>query len=81
MDESAGQGPSWRVRAVGRTCYVPQPSYQDCSLVCNFVLDALVFAGGIGENSAEVRAAVAESFAFLGLAIEVPRWVEDGVCG
>jgi acetate kinase len=33
-------------------------------------LDALVFAGGIGENSAEVRAAVVESFAFLGLKLD-----------
>jgi acetate kinase len=36
-------------------------------------LDALVFAGGIGENSAEVRAAVAESFAFLGLKLDAQK--------
>ncbi|MDQ2714057.1 MAG: acetate kinase [Chloroflexota bacterium] len=33
-------------------------------------LDALVFAGGIGENSAEVRAAACSAFAFLGLQID-----------
>jgi acetate kinase len=33
-------------------------------------LDALVFAGGIGENSAQVRAAACESFAFLGLELD-----------
>ena len=33
-------------------------------------LDALVFAGGIGEHSAEVRAAVVDSFAFLGLKLD-----------
>ncbi len=35
-------------------------------------LDALVFAGGIGENAAEVREAACESFAFLGLKLD-PR--------
>ena len=33
-------------------------------------LDALVFAGGVGENDANVRAAVCESFAFLGLRLD-----------
>lgn len=33
-------------------------------------VDAIVFTGGIGENSAEVREAVSESFAFLGLGID-----------
>ena len=33
-------------------------------------VDALVFAGGIGENSADVRAAACESFAFLGLKLD-----------
>lgn len=32
--------------------------------------DALVFAGGIGENAAEVRAAACEAFGFLGLKID-----------
>ncbi len=36
-------------------------------------LDALVFAGGIGENSAEVRAAVVDSFAFLGLKLDAQK--------
>lgn len=35
-------------------------------------LDALVFAGGIGENAAEVREAACESFTFLGLKLD-PR--------
>jgi acetate kinase len=33
-------------------------------------LDALVFTAGIGENSADVRAAACESFAFLGLKLD-----------
>jgi acetate kinase len=36
-------------------------------------LDALVFAGGIGENAAEVREAACESFAFLGLKLDAQR--------
>ena len=33
-------------------------------------LDALVFAGGIGENAAEVRAAACDAFGFLGLELD-----------
>lgn len=33
-------------------------------------LDALVFTGGVGEHSAEVRAAVAERLGFLGIAVD-----------
>ena len=33
-------------------------------------LDALVFAGGIGENAAEVRAAACKAFGFLGLKLD-----------
>ncbi len=36
-------------------------------------LDALVFTGGVGENSAPVRAAAAESLAFLGVEIDPRR--------
>ncbi len=36
-------------------------------------LDALVFTAGIGENSPEVRAAVAERFGFLGLKLDRTR--------
>jgi len=35
--------------------------------------DAIVFTGGIGENSAEVRAATSSHFAFLGLQLDLPR--------
>ncbi len=40
-------------------------------------LDALVFAGGVGENSAEVRAAVCEAFAFLGLKLNLQKNVQS----
>ena len=40
-------------------------------------LDALVFSGGIGENAAEVRAAVCESFAFLGLKLDEQKNVQS----
>src|SRR5205807_10332195 len=33
-------------------------------------LDALVFAGGVGEHAADVRAATCEAFAFLGLKLD-----------
>lgn len=36
-------------------------------------LDCLVFAGGIGENSHEVRAAICEGLSFLGIALDGPR--------
>jgi acetate kinase len=36
-------------------------------------LDALIFTGGIGENSAAVRAAACESFEFLGLSLDLDR--------
>ncbi len=36
-------------------------------------LDALVFTGGIGENAAEVRESVCESFAFLGLKLDAQK--------
>ncbi|HXZ04478.1 MAG TPA: acetate kinase [Ktedonobacteraceae bacterium] len=36
-------------------------------------LDALVFAGGIGENAAEVREAACEGFTFLGLKLDAQR--------
>ena len=36
-------------------------------------LDALVFAGGVGEHSAEVRASVCEAFGFLGLKLDAEK--------
>lgn len=36
-------------------------------------VDALVFSGGIGEHAAEVRARTCESFAFLGLVLDLER--------
>ncbi len=36
-------------------------------------LDALVFAGGVGENSAEVRAATCQPFGFLGLKLDTQK--------
>ncbi len=35
--------------------------------------EALVFAGGVGENSAEVRAAACNSFSFVGLKLDLER--------
>ncbi|MGZ3610148.1 MAG: acetate kinase, partial [Ktedonobacteraceae bacterium] len=40
-------------------------------------LDALIFSGGIGENAAEVRSAVCESFAFLSLKIDEQKNVQS----
>ncbi len=36
-------------------------------------LDALVFAGGVGENSSAIRAAACEAFEFLGLKLDSPK--------
>src|SRR6266513_130051 len=41
-------------------------------------MDALVFTAGIGENSAEVRAAACSNFAFLGLAIDPAKNLTSG---
>ena len=43
--------------------------------------DALVFTAGVGENSAEVRAAVCENLAFLGVQLDADKnavWIADG---
>ncbi|MGE4652903.1 MAG: acetate kinase [Myxococcota bacterium] len=42
-------------------------------------LDALVFTGGIGENSARVRAGVLEALAYLGFALDPTRNRDHGV--
>jgi len=36
-------------------------------------LDALVFSGGVGENSAAVRTATCEAFEFLGLKLDIDK--------
>lgn len=36
-------------------------------------LDALVFTGGVGENQAQLRALACESFAFLGLKLDIAK--------
>jgi acetate kinase len=36
-------------------------------------LDTLVFTGGVGENSAEIRAQAAAGLAFLGVALDEQR--------
>jgi len=36
-------------------------------------MDALIFTAGVGENSPEVRAAICESFSFLGMELEAGR--------
>ena len=41
-------------------------------------LDALAFTGGIGEHSAQIRAATVDGLAFLGLAIDEPRNRSEG---
>jgi acetate kinase len=41
--------------------------------------DAVIFAGGIGENSAEVRAKICESLSWLGLELDLGR--NDGMIG
>ena len=40
-------------------------------------LDALVFAGGVGENAAAVRTAACESFGFLGIELDEQKNVQS----
>jgi acetate kinase len=42
-------------------------------------IDALVFTGGIGENSARIRAAVTDGFEWLGIGIDPTRNTDDPV--
>jgi len=42
-------------------------------------IDALVFTGGIGENSARIRAAVTAGFDWLGLGVDPARNTDDSV--
>ncbi|MFB8792333.1 MAG: acetate kinase [Potamolinea sp.] len=42
-------------------------------------LEAIVFTGGVGENSAEVRAAACEALAFLGLTLDKNKNYASGV--
>ncbi len=42
-------------------------------------IDALVFTGGIGENSARIRAAVTDGFDWLGIGIDPGRNADDSV--
>jgi acetate kinase len=42
-------------------------------------IDALVFTGGIGENSARIRAAVTDGFDWLGIGIDPARNTDDPV--
>lgn len=41
-------------------------------------LDALVFTGGVGENSSDVRAATCQPFAFLGLKLDAQKNAQSG---
>jgi acetate kinase len=41
--------------------------------------DAVIFAGGIGENSAEVRAKICEGISWLGLELDLER--NEGMVG
>jgi acetate kinase len=69
IEEAAGQGHRRAQLAHELFCYVLAKSV--ASLVVPLGgLDALVFTGGIGENSALVRARVVEQLHFLGLTLD-----------
>jgi acetate kinase len=40
-------------------------------------IDALIFTAGVGENSADLRAAVCENFRYLGLALDTAKNAES----
>lgn len=48
-------------------------SYMGAMLASLGGVEAVVFTGGIGENSAEVRAAACEAFGFLGLSVDAEK--------
>jgi acetate kinase len=69
VEEAAGKGNERARLALDMFCYVLAKAL--ASLVVPLGrLDALVFTGGIGENSAPIRARVLEQLAFLGLTLD-----------
>jgi acetate kinase len=44
-------------------------------------LDVLVFTGGVGENSPEIRYPAADGLGFLGVAVDESRNAADGAAG
>ncbi len=69
LEEAAAQGHPRAKLAIDIFCYVLAKSL--ASLVVPLGrLDALVFTGGIGENSVAIRARVVELLGFLGLTID-----------
>jgi acetate kinase len=69
LEEAAAKGHGRAQLAIEVFCYVLAKSI--AGLVVGLGrLDALVFTGGIGENSTLVRAKVVEQLAFLGLVLD-----------
>jgi len=64
--------PAAPAQAVDIFCY--QAARHSAALaVCLGGLDAIVFTGGIGENSAEIRARVCKDMDFLGIGIDAAK--------
>ncbi len=62
--------------------FIRRLAYHVAALVPSLgALDALVFTGGIGENSPEVRAAACERLAFLGVELDAARNAEASADG
>jgi acetate kinase len=70
--EAADQGSERAKLAVEIFCYVMAKTIASL-VVATGRLDALVFTGGIGENSAVIRAKVCEQLAFLGFTIDAEQ--------
>ncbi len=69
LQEAAGQGDPRAQLAIEVFCYVLAKQLAGLVVALGH-LDALVFTGGIGENSAEIRAKVVGLLGFLGLKLD-----------
>jgi acetate kinase len=77
VEEAAGKGNARARLALDIFCYLLAKAV--AALVVPLGrLDALVFTGGIGENSAPVRARVIEQLGFLGLALDPAQNARHG---
>ena len=72
LQRAAASGDADADLAVRAFCYRAQ-KYIGAYMAVLGGADAIVFGGGIGERSAEVRRAVCEPFAWCGLQLDAPR--------
>ena len=71
--------PGWRAPATcARCCPGPRPAIRVRCSAATDGLDAIVFTGGVGENSAEIRSRAADGLGFLGVRVDESRNAGNG---